>query len=80
MNEQTQIEVANDAVIESPVVDVPMTVATVSEMMAWRAKAKSGDAFCYFQGPSLMRIRSGTWRPTPWARQRGRWRRVVGCS
>jgi hypothetical protein len=48
------------AVIESPVVDVPMTVATVNEMLAWRSSPvrKTGDAFCYFQGPSLMRIRS----------------------
>jgi hypothetical protein len=65
MDEQTQIEVADDTVmpstVESPPAESPTMIASVEELLAWRSAPtmKPGDSFVYFaSSSSLMRIRS----------------------
>jgi hypothetical protein len=61
MNEQIDTDQIIDAAAEVPLADVPMTVASVAELTAWRwaPTTKLGDSFVYFRSSaSLMVTRS----------------------
>jgi hypothetical protein len=59
MTEQIDTDqIADATVIEPSVADAPTELASVAELMAWRAvpTTKSGNSFVYFAGPSLLMI------------------------
>jgi hypothetical protein len=57
MNDQATTDIA-DAIIEPPAIDNPTTVASVEDLMRWRAdpSTKLGDSFTYYSGSSSLMV------------------------